>query len=452
MPALRGKLGKQAVVIGGGVGGLAAAAAVSDYFEDVIVLERDELPDQTMPRAGTPQARHAHALLGGGERALESLFPGFTTALTEAGAVRYRVGLDMLHEMPGYKPFPQRDLGWDAYAMSRPLIEFTVREKLRHRPNVTLQDKSRAIRLVTTEDGRAVSAVELVASGGASKTLGADLIIDASGRGAMTLDALKATNGPLPTESVVGIDMAYATCLFAIPDDRPRQWKCVLTFPAPPQGKRAAIIFPIEGNRWIVSLGGAHGDTPPGDLDGFLAFAKELPTTTIYRAIKHAEPLSEVARFAFPESVRRHFERLESFPRGLLPLGDSVCRFNPIYGQGMTVAAKEACVLRDLLAASVSASDPLEGLGPAFFAAIQEVIDTPWTAAAVTDFIYPETRGDRPADLETTLKFGQAIVRLAARDANVHKLRMEVLNLLKPRSVFRDPALVDRVRALMAEV
>jgi 2-polyprenyl-6-methoxyphenol hydroxylase-like FAD-dependent oxidoreductase len=130
-------LGKQAIVIGAGIGGLAAAAAVSDYFENVTVLERDDLPDGATPRAGTPQSRHTHVLLGGGERALESLFPGFTAALTQAGAVPYRMGLDILAEMPGFDPFPQRDLGWFGYAMTRPLVERTVRQELRKRPNVS---------------------------------------------------------------------------------------------------------------------------------------------------------------------------------------------------------------------------------------------------------------------------------------------------------------------------
>jgi len=190
---------------------------------------------------------------------------------------------------------------------------------------------------------------------------------------------------------------------------------------------------------------------PPGDLNGFLAFAKELRTQTIYNAIKNARPASEVVRFALPESVWRHFEQLDSFPRGLLPFGDVICRFNPIYGQGMSVAAKEACVLRDILDARALEPDPLKGLGQKFFAAIQEVLDTPWSSAAISDFVYPETRGDRPADLENTLKFGQAMVVLAARDADVHRLRLEVMNLLKPRNVFRDPDLVARVRGVMAE-
>jgi 2-polyprenyl-6-methoxyphenol hydroxylase-like FAD-dependent oxidoreductase len=444
-------VGKQAVVVGAGIGGLAAAGAVSDYFENVTVLERDKLPEHPAPRAGTPQAQHTHVLLGGGVRAFESLFPGFAVALKEAGAATYRMGLDIISELPGFDPFPQRDLGWDGYSMSRPLIEHTLRQKLLERPNITLRDRCRITQLVTTEKNGVVVAVRLVDSAGSDETLTADLVVDASGRAALTLEALKATSRPPPEESVVGINMAYATGVFAIPTDAPSHWKGVYTFPASPEVKRGAIMFPIEQHRWILSFGGAHGDAPPGDFDGFLAFAKELRTPTIYHAIKDAQPLGGLVRFAFPKSVWRHFETLESFPRGLLPLGDSICRFNPVYGQGMTVAAQEATILRDLLAERGSASDPLDGLAQAFFSKIQEVLDTPWALAAVSDFVYPDTRGARPPDLETTLKFGQAIVRLAARDAEIHKLRMEVMNLLKPRSVYRDPAVVARVRAVMAE-
>jgi 2-polyprenyl-6-methoxyphenol hydroxylase-like FAD-dependent oxidoreductase len=450
--AMAALLGKQAIVIGAGMGGLAAAGAAADYFEHVIVLERDSLPSRALPRAGTPQAQHTHALLGGGQLALEALFPGFTAALAQAGAVTYRVGLEILAELPGFDPFPQRDLGWDAHSMSRPLIEQVVRQLLMKRPNVEIRERCRVDHIVMADtNGGAVSAVRLADRDGAGGLLAADLVIDSSGRGALSLAALRATDHAVPAETSVGIDMAYATGIFSIPDDAPRQWKGVYTFPSAPRGKRGALMLPIEGNRWIVSLAGAHGDAPPGDLNGFLAFAGEMRTQTIYNALKNANPASEVLRFAFPESVWRHFERLHSFPRGLLPFGDVICRFNPIFGQGMTVAAKEACVLRDIFAARAGDRDPFEGLAQTFFAAIQEVLDTPWATAAIADFVYPETRGDRPADLENTLKFGQAMVVLAARDAEVHKLRLEVMNLLKPRSVYRNPDLVARVRAVMAE-
>jgi hypothetical protein len=255
-----------------------------------------------------------------------------------------------------------------------------------------------------------------------------------------------------PVETRIGVDFGYATVLFSTPADAPSDWKGVFTFPTPPADRRGALLMPIEGDRWILSLGGAHGDIPPGDLDGFLAFAGQLRTTTISFAIKSAKPVSEVARFVFPESVRRHFERMALFPRRLVVLGDAICRFNPIYGQGMSVAAQEACILRNLLADRAAASDPLAELPQAFFAAIQEVIDTPWETAAVQDFAYPQTRGERPAGIENTLKLAIALNRAAARDPSVHKVAVEVRQLLKPRSAYRDPAFVAKVYAAMNEL
>jgi 2-polyprenyl-6-methoxyphenol hydroxylase-like FAD-dependent oxidoreductase len=148
--------------------------------------------------------------------------------------------------------------------------------------------------------------------------------------------------------------------------------------------------------------------------------------------------------------VRRHFERLDVFPSGLLPIGDAICRFNPVYGQGMSVAAQEACLLQRLLQRLGGDSNPIAGLAPAFFAEVQPLIETPWSVA-ILDFVFPDTRGKRPADFETTLKFGAALIRLAAEDPAVHKLTAEVQNLLKPRSVYLDPALMQRALAVMAE-
>jgi hypothetical protein len=208
-------------------------------------------------------------------------------------------------------------------------------------------------------------------------------------------------------------------------------------------------MLPLEGNRWMVTIGGRQGDAPPGDAEGFLAYARSLRTQTIYNAIKHARRLDGVARYGFPESARRHFERLDVFPRGLLPIGDAICRFNPVYGQGMSVAALEACLLRRLLGRLGDGGDPIASLAPTFFTEVQTLLETPWSVATL-DFALPDTRGQRPADFETTLKFGIALNQLAAEDPAVHKLTLEVQHLLKPRSVYRDPALLRRVRDKMA--
>ena len=443
-------IGKQAVVIGAGIAGLTAAGALASRFDHVVVLERDSLPSEPTYRSGTPQARHVHGLLLSGQRALSELFPGFEQDLARAGAVPLTAGLDVRVERPGYDPFPQRDLGWSGYAASRPSIERAVRRRVESHANTTLRQRCRVMEVLASPDGAVVTGVRYENDSGASGTIAADLVVDASGRGGPTLALLQSIGRPLPEETTIGIDLGYATCIFAIPDDASTDWKGVMTFGQVPQNNRGGLMLPLEGNRWMVTIAGLHGDMPPGDPEGFLAYAKALRTPTIYNAISHAKRLDGVARYGFPESVRRHFERLDVFPRGLLPIGDAICCFNPVYGQGMSVAALEACLLKRLLDPGED-GDPIAGLAPTFFAEMQTLIETPWSVAML-DFAFPGTRGQRPADFETTLKFGIALTRLAAEDPAIHRLTVEVQHLLKPRSVYRDPTLMQRVFSKMAEV
>jgi 2-polyprenyl-6-methoxyphenol hydroxylase-like FAD-dependent oxidoreductase len=221
-----------------------------------------------------------------------------------------------------------------------------------------------------------------------------------------------------------------------------------MTLPAAPISSRGAILFSIEDNQWIVSAGANHGDAPPGDLPGFLEFLKSLRTQTIYDAVKDAQPVGEVARFVLPSSVRRHFEKLQKFPRGLLVIGDGLCRFNPVFGQGMSVAAQEALVLNQLLASRAGGPDALQELELKYFAACHDVVETPW-AVATSDFVFPKTRGQRPSDFGLRMQYGVALTQLAAEDAAVHKLTVEVNHLLKPQSSLREPELAKRVMERM---
>lgn len=141
----------------------------------------------------------------------------------------------------------------------------------------------------------------------------------------------------------------------------------------------------------MLTIGGRYGDKPPGDADGFLSCVQQLRTATLHKAISRATRLGEIVRFGFPASVRRHFERLEDFPRGLIPFGDAICRFNPVYGQGMSVAAQEALLLGRLLLSR--ATDPIAGLAQAFFGEASGLIETPWASAAIPDFAHPATEG-----------------------------------------------------------
>lgn len=441
-------IGRRAVVVGAGMAGLPAARVLADFFEEVVVLERDGLPSEAAPRAGTPQSRHTHALLMGGQEALGDLFPGFARDLAEAGAVPLRVGLDVRLEQPGFDPFPQRDLGFVGYAMSRPLIELALRRRVREYANVTLREHCRALELVASTDGGGVAAIRFENGDRQRETLAADLVVEASGRCNLTLDLLDALGRSPPAQTEIAVDIGYGTAVFATPSDPPVGWKAVMTFDTASKGGLAAILLPIERNRWIVTLVGRHADKPPVHRDAFLAYAERLRTRTIHHAIERAEAQGEIARFGFPASVRRHFERVAEFPRGLLPFGDAICRFNPVWGQGMSVAAQEARLLHRLLPRR--AAGPLADIAPDFFAEAAALIETPWSLAAVPDLAHPETVGERPPDLAQRLAFGKALNRLAAQDPAVHKLVHEVLHLCKPRSVLDEPALVARVKALAA--
>jgi 2-polyprenyl-6-methoxyphenol hydroxylase-like FAD-dependent oxidoreductase len=206
----------------------------------------------------------------------------------------------------------------------------------------------------------------------------------------------------------------------------------------------------IENDRWHVVLVGRGADCPPGEADTYIEFTRELTTPTVYNAIKDAERLGDIARFSFPESVWRHFAGMEDFPRGLLPIGDAICRFNPVYGQGMSVAAKEAGLLHHMLQSHAAEPDPLATLAQDFLAEAENLIETPWAVSALPDLIYPQTRGERPADLEEQLKFQGALNRIAVRDPAIHKLLMEVHYLIKPHRVLGDPEIAEKVAAEMA--
>jgi hypothetical protein len=224
-----------------------------------------------------------------------------------------------------------------------------------------------------------------------------------------------------------------------------------MTMADPPRNRRGAVLTTIEGNCWLLGLLGSHDTKPPEDEAGFLEYAKQLRTQTVYNAIRGAKRQSDINRSGFKASRWRHFERLDSFPKGLIPFGDTICRFNPTYGQGMSVAAKEACLLLELLQAAAQEDKEIRSVPHDFLTQAQPIIDAPWATAVIPDFLDPLTEGERPTDLGNALKFQGALTRIAFEDPAIHKLMYEVRHLLKPRSVFREPEIAERVKAVMSE-
>ena len=443
-----GLLGRHAIVVGAGIGGLAAAKALSSSFETVTVLERDALPSEPIARIGTPQARQVHVLLRGGLEALIELFPEFETELERAGAVRVRVGSQARLELPGFDPFPRRDLGFDDLSMTRPLLEFVVRRLIEKQGNISLISRCRVTQLLESPERTAVTGVRYDDADGRGTELAADFIVDASSRGTLTLELLDRICLPRPEERQIGIDLHYAAAKFRIPSSADPDWRAVLHRPSAQSG-RGGLLVPVEDNCWQVNLSHMHGGAVPENVADFVAFARTLRTQTIYAAIKDALPIGPIYRFVFPCSARRRFEALERFPDYLLPLGDAICQFSPAIGQGMSVAAQQAGALRRLVEARVSDAQPLKGLARSFYAAIDDFLTAPW-AMAESDFIYEKTRGQRPHDFRERMNFNAALQRLASEDATVHQVMSEVSHLARPSSALRAPEIVSRVSALMA--
>jgi 2-polyprenyl-6-methoxyphenol hydroxylase-like FAD-dependent oxidoreductase len=441
-------LGQRAVIVGAGLGGLSVARVLADYFDEVIILDRDELPDDAAPRPGVPQGKHPHALLGGGLKALENLFPGFGHELMRAGAEPMKPGFDTLYEIPGQDVWPRIKLSWPTYSMSRPLIERTLRQQVERIGNITVRRGCRVLSIVSEARVLAATGIRYETPGGNRKTLESDLIVDASGNGSLTVEFLKATDRRPVAETIIGVNTRYASALFERVD-MGNDYKSVFTFPDAPEQSRGGLILPAEDHRHQVVLMGRGNDIPPIDADEFLSYARTLPTLSVYNAIKNAKPLTGITPFSFAESRWRHFAQVPDFPNGLLPIGDAICRFNPVYGQGMTVALQEAKLLFDLL--RTLDGSQLATLAPTFLAKAETLIAEPWAMSAIPDFIYPETTGERPADLEDRLNFQRALGRLAVRDAEVYELLTEIRHVLKPLSLLDDPSIVRRVKEEIAK-
>jgi 2-polyprenyl-6-methoxyphenol hydroxylase-like FAD-dependent oxidoreductase len=440
-------LGQRAVVIGAGIAGLAAARALADSFTQILILERDKLIQDAAPRIGVPQGKQPHALLVGGLRALTDQFPNFLDRFLKSGAVVYDYSKARM-EMGGFDPLPQRDLGIPIYSASRPLIEYAIRQELEQTHNVILQEQSRVEAITLSESG-AINGARYSAPGGAVHTVPTDLIVDASGRGVPTLKLLDTIGCAHPDTSSIGINIDYSTAIFAKPKDAPSDWLLLATIANAPRERHGGLIMPIEGNQWMVTMSSRHPQSPPPATDAeFLGHAERLRTKTIFNAIQSAERITPITRHRFTGSVRVHWGRLSTLPRGLLLLGDAACHFNPLFGQGMTAAAQQAMVLKRLLTTAADKSDPLGWLQSIYFQRLEEVLEAPWSVA-VSDFIYPETTGARPETFERSMQFAAGLMRLAVQDPEIHRLVTEVQQLLKSPSVYNDPELRQRVAQVM---
>ena len=433
------QIGDHAVVLGASMAGLLAARVLADAYGQVTVIDRDQLPEASTHRRGVPHGRHAHALLARGQQALEELFPGLTAELIAQGVPTGDLLANGRWYVSGHR-LRQAPIGLVSLSASRPLLEGYVRARVRTLPNVAFLDSCDIIGLVATPDGRRITGARVLgrADGGAEERLGADLVVDATGRGSRTPIWLEALGYERPDEEQVRVGLGYATRTYRLPPDALDGDLAVLDATTPEHPRGGALLL-LEGDRWMVTLAGMLGDHPPTDPDGFLAFARSLRFPDIHQAIRHAEPLDDPVGFRFPASVRHRYERLDRFPDGLLVLGDAVASFNPIYGQGMSVAAVEALTLRRHLERGI------EPQPRRWFRDLAHVVDVPWEMAAGGDLVFPGVQGRRTAKVRLVSTYLARLHAAAAHDANLATAFIRVAGLVDPPQTLLRPGIVLRV-------
>ena len=435
---------RRAIVCGGSLAGLLAARVLSSYCDEVIILERDLHAESIQARKGVPQGQHVHGLLPHGSAILERLFPGLLGDLEANGAVTADIGADTLwFQFGGYKN--RSRIALVGHLQSRPLLEELIRRRCLTRSNVRVQDGWEVMGPLANTDRSAVVGVSVLEKkGGLLEQIEGDLIVDAMGRGSQAGRWLETLGYVRPYETCVRVDLGYTTRLYRRRPGDLGGAKMCLIYPTPPDDRRLAAALPIEGDRWIVTLAGWLGDHAPADEEGFLAFARSLAAPDIHDLVRAAEPMSGFMTYKFASSLRRHYEALDRLPRGFLVLGDALCSFNPVYGQGMTLAALEAEALERVLEEETSRRD-WTNLPRAFYQRSARPIDAAWSLAAGEDFRHPGVAGRRPPGYAAMSWYVGRVHEAVTADPEVQRVFYRVMDMTSSPAALLRPGIARRV-------
>ncbi|RZI85339.1 MAG: monooxygenase [Rubrivivax sp.] len=439
------QLGQRAIVLGSSLAGLLAARVLSERFAEVWLIERDQLPADATPRKGTPHAVHPHGLLSRGREVLEELFPGLTASLVAQGALTGDMHANT-QLIAGGRRFARGVSEFSGLAVSRLGLEAEVRRRVLSQPQVRAICEVDIIEPTLDEKGHRATGVRIArrTPGNAQETLAADLVMDCTGRGSRMPQWLANWGYLAPTEDRVTIGLTYTSAYFRRPSTLPLGAVSAIVCSATPELPRPAVMIAQEpcGDdipRWVVGLGGYSGDNPACSLAAMQERAREIGCPEIIRVTHEGELLGEVIRYGMPHSQRRRYERLQRFPENLLVMGDALTSFNPVYGQGMTVAACEAMALRAALLGG------LGGVHQRFFTAAAKVIDIPWQLAVGTDLSLPMVSGPRSRSTRFINAYIARLQRVAEHDSRVALAFIKVVHLLAPPPSLFAPAVLWRV-------
>ncbi|MER7578418.1 FAD-dependent monooxygenase [Kitasatospora sp. NPDC097691] len=429
-----------AVVIGGGLAGLGAAWALRGRAERIVVVERDHYPTEPAFRAGVPQGRHAHLVLEAGHRALEEMFPGIKQELLDAGALRVTTSeVKWLSSAGWMAEYPAR---MAFLSCTRPVLDHLVLERVRADSSIEFLEGTDVVGLLGSAG--VVTGVKVRERGperGEVRDLPAELVVDAAGRSTSVPKWLTELGCPPVPEERVDAGVAYTSRLFHRPAGVDLGGQAVYLQTKAPDAPRMGVLLPVEGDRWIVSLAGMRGAEPGPGEEGFTRHLARLRDPLLREALRDAEPAGEVRGFLPGPGVRRHYER--SCPDGLVAVGDAASTFNPVYGQGVTVAlfcARELrrTVLRHGGIDHAAARDARR--------AVAAASKNPWVMSCAEDARFDTTTGaPTGALLKLQHRFLDKVLAGATRDPLVTAAFHEVMSLVEPPSLLFRPSVLSAV-------
>lgn len=436
-------LGERAIVLGASMGGLLAARILSETYRTVTVVERDVLPTDPVSRRGVPQGRLIHALLARGAQILDELLPGVLDELVANGATRWDGDYAKLcfsvggHQFlrVGRTPDPQ---SMPFYFQSRPLLEWQVLRRIREIENVSILEHTDVVALTSTADRSRVTGVEVVNRDNQHRTtLSADLVVDVTGRGSRTPVFLEQLGYGRPEEDEVVVQLAYACQPMRLTPGAVAE-NFIAVMPEPGRPKMCAAIR-YENDTAMFGVGAMAGLVPPSTFDEMLSFAAGLAPAAALSAFAEAEPLGEITQYRVPSNRWRRYDKMRRLPAGLVVLGDAVCSFNPIYGQGMTVAAIEALVLRKCLRRGD------KNLPRRYFRASAKKIRIAWQTAVGSDLALPEVKGQAPMSMRLSNRYLELVMTAAERDPAVMLSFLRVMGMMDSPARLLSPSFVRRV-------
>jgi 2-polyprenyl-6-methoxyphenol hydroxylase-like FAD-dependent oxidoreductase len=319
---------------------------------------------------------------------------------------------------------------------SRPFLEEAVRARVEKIDNVELRTGVHVEGLLASSDKTRITGVTL----DDGTHLDATLVLDCTGRSGRTLPWIEALGYAKPAVTEVGIDMRYTSRIYAKNPNMERDWELALILSDDPA--RIGAAFPLEGDRFMVTLAGYYGDQAPSDDEGFLAFAKSLPSQAVATTIEQCKPLSDYRTHRMHSNQRRMVEKMKHVPAGWALLGDAVASFNPIYGQGMSSSALQAEALGGVL----DAHDTVDAaLTTKIHKAMAKAITNPWMLSTGGDLARPQTTGKRPPGSAVINRYLNRAFRAGHHDVEVAKQILRVGNLLAPVTAMLSPRIARRV-------